>query len=258
MTSWPPEYDRIFLKQIDSTNAEAIRRSCFLEKSTWIMAELQTSGRGRRGRAWLMDRDNFAATLVLRTKISLKEAALKSFVASLALRYTFVRHCKNEGSFKLKWPNDVLLNGGKVAGILLESSGKGKFIDSLIIGIGANLASAPLRSEVDFSSGSPVSVKNVLGLQISPNDFLYTLARSFKYYDDEIKNTGFKGIKTEWLKHAAKLNEEVIARVGLKEIRGIFRDISDDGSLIIENLEGIKEIAAADVYFGEDKNAFSN
>ena len=145
MTSWPTEYDRIFLKQIDSTNAEAIRRSCFLEKSTWIVAELQTSGRGRRGRAWLMDRDNFAATLVLRTKISLKEAALKSFVASLALRYTFVRHCKNEGSFKLKWPNDVLLNGGKVAGILLESSGKGKFIDSLIIGIGANLASAPLR-----------------------------------------------------------------------------------------------------------------
>ena len=50
----------------------------------------------------------------------------------------------------------------------------------------------------------------------------------------------------------------MIARVGLKEIRGIFRDISDDGSLIIENLEGMKEIAAADVYFGEDKNAFSN
>ena len=128
----------------------------------------------------------------------------------------------------------------------------------MIIGIGANLASAPLRSEVDFSSGSPVSVKNVLGLQISPNDFLYTLARSFKYYDDEIKNTVFKGIKTEWLKHAAKLNEEVIARVGLKEIRGIFRYIYDDGSLIIENLKGMTEIAAADVYFGEDKNAFSN
>ena len=76
--------------------------------------------------------------------------------------------------------------------------------------------------------------------------------------EDEIKNTGFKGIKTEWLKHAAKLNEEVIARVGLKEIRGIFRDISDDGSLIIESSEGKQEIAAADVYFGEDKNAFSN
>ena len=258
MTTWPPEYDLIFLKQIDSTNAEGIRRSNFLEKSTWIMAEVQTSGRGRRGRTWLMDRDNFAATLVLRAELSLKEAALRSFVASLALRDTFVRHCKNEESFKLKWPNDVLLHGGKVAGILLESSGKGEGIDSLIIGIGANLTSAPTKGEVDFSSGSPVSVKKVLGLQISSNDFLYTLAHSFKYYDDKIKNSGFKEIKKEWLKHAAKLNEEVIARVGMKEIRGIFRDISNDGSLIIESLEGKKKIAAADVYFGEDKNAFSS
>ena len=95
-------------------------------------------------------------------------------------------------------------------------------------------------------------------MQISSNDFLYTLAHSFKYYDDKIKNSGFKEIKKEWLKHAAKLNEEVIARVGMKEIRGIFRDISNDGSLIIESLEGKKKIAAADVYFGEDKNAFSS
>ena len=70
MTTWPPEYDLIFLKQIDSTNAEGIRRSNSLEKSTWIMAEVQTSGRGRRGRTWLMDRDNFAATLVRRNGAS--------------------------------------------------------------------------------------------------------------------------------------------------------------------------------------------
>ena len=170
MTTWPPEYDLIFLKQIDSTNAEGIRRSNFLEKSTWIMAEVQTSVRGLRGRAWLMDRDNFAATLVLRTEISLKEAALRSFVASLALRDTFVRHCKNEESFKLKWPNDVLLHGGKVAGILLESSGKGEGIDSLIIGIGANLTSAPTKGEVDFSSGSPVSVKVLEDLLVSVDE----------------------------------------------------------------------------------------
>jgi len=251
MTSWPSEYDRIILNEVDSTNSEAIRRSKSLEKSTWIMAELQTLGKGRRGRSWLMSRDNFAATLVLKTNISIKEAALRSFVASLALRATFITYCKNEESFKLKWPNDVLLNGGKVAGILLESIGKEAFIDNLIIGIGANLANAPSRNEVDKSSGSPVSVFGELGIKVPPKDFLFTLAQHFKFYEDKIRNFGFIEIKKEWLKYAAKLNGQIIARVGSKQVKGTFINVNDYGSLVINTSKGIKEIAAAEVYFGE-------
>ena len=250
MISWPAGYDRIILKETDSTNAEAIRRIDTFSKPTWILTELQTSGKGRRGRTWLMPKGNFAATLVLKPQSSLRVAALRSFVASIALRAAFVVHCASSEKFKLKWPNDVLLSGGKVAGILLESIGKGPIVDSLLIGIGANLVSAPEIDELDFSySGSPVSIKQTLGLDISPVEFLTTLANQFKLYDDQIQSSGFHAIRTEWLSHAAKLNQTVIARFGSSEVKGIFEKIDDDGSLILKTSTGLKKIAAADVYF---------
>lgn len=252
MVSWPAGYDRIILKETDSTNAEAIRRIDSFSKPTWILTERQTSGKGRRGRAWLMPKGNFAATLVLKPQSSLRLAALRSFVASLALRSAFVIHCGSSDKFKLKWPNDVLLSGGKVAGILLESIGKGDKVDSLLIGIGANLVNSPEIQEVDLSSGSPVNIMKTLGVNIPPIDFLTTLANQFKVYDDKIRERGFDIIRTEWLSHAAKLNQMIIARVGSSEIKGIFENIDDDGSLILNTSAGIKKIAAADVYFEEN------
>ena len=252
MVSWPAGYDRIILKETDSTNAEAIRKIGSFRKPTWILTQLQTSGRGRRGRTWLMPKGNFAATLVLKPQSSLRLAALRSFVASIALRSAFVIHCGSDEKFKLKWPNDVLLSGGKVAGILLESIGKGSMVNNLLIGIGANLVSAPEMHEVDFSSGSPVSIKQTLGLDILPVEFLTTLANQFKIYDDQIQTKGFDVIRTEWLSHAAKLNQTIIARVGSSEVKGIFVKIDDDGSLVLNTSAGIKKIAAADVYFEEN------
>ena len=108
MVSWPAGYDRIILKETDSTNAEAIRRIQSFSKPTWILTERQTSGKGRRGRAWLMPKGNFAATLVLKPQSSLRLAALRSFVASLALRSAFVIHSRSSDKFKLKSPNEEM------------------------------------------------------------------------------------------------------------------------------------------------------
>ena len=252
MVSWPVGYDLVILKETDSTNKEAIRRIGSLKKPTWIITEIQTEGKGRRGRTWLMPKGNFAATLMLKPNTLIRESALQSFVMALAVRSSFIIHFGNSDKFKLKWPNDVLLNNGKVAGILLESIGKGREVDNLLIGIGINLANAPKTHEVDPSSGSPVSIKEELGLTLSPIDFLYTLADQYIIYDNKINNEGFDLIRSEWIAHAANLEKQIVARLGSTEIKGSFLKIDDNGTLVLKNSNGIKKITAADIHFEEN------
>ncbi|HDZ82183.1 MAG TPA: biotin--[acetyl-CoA-carboxylase] ligase, partial [Roseobacter sp.] len=151
--SWPDGYGCLIFDSVDSTLSEAARRASDLVGPTWILAQEQTAARGRRGRSWATPRGNFAATLMLRHGEEPASAALRSFVASLALRRAFVAITRDESAFALKWPNDVLLNGGKVAGILLESIG-----DHLAIGIGVNLAHAPGADQVEANALRPVSI----------------------------------------------------------------------------------------------------
>src|SRR6056297_3225873 len=142
MTDWPESYDRRVLAEVDSTNAEAARMATELTGPTWIMARNQTAARGRRGRGWANPAGNFAATLVLHPSEPPEQAALRSFVASLALYDGIVAATGRAQGLSLKWPNDVLLNGGKLAGILLESAGHGPRLSHLAIGIGVNLRNA--------------------------------------------------------------------------------------------------------------------
>ena len=118
---------------------EAARRLPDLRGPTWILALRQTAGRGRRGRAWTDPAGNFAATLVMRLDEPPARLALRSFVAALALHDALAAATGLPQGFALKWPNDVLLNGGKLSGILLESPGAGV----LALGIGVNLRHAP-------------------------------------------------------------------------------------------------------------------
>ncbi|MEM8581197.1 MAG: biotin--[acetyl-CoA-carboxylase] ligase, partial [Pseudomonadota bacterium] len=114
--SWPAGVEKRVLAEVDSTNAEAARIAPTLAGPTWILGLHQTAARGRRGRAWVNPRGNFAATLVMRPSEPPERVALRSFVAALALRDALVRATGQADAFALKWPNDVLLNGGKVAG----------------------------------------------------------------------------------------------------------------------------------------------
>ena len=95
MVSWPVGYDLVILKETDSTNKEAIRRIGSSKKPTWIITEVQTEGKGRRGRTWLMPKGNFAATLMLKPNTLIRESALQSFVMALAVRSSFIIHFGN-------------------------------------------------------------------------------------------------------------------------------------------------------------------
>ena len=117
----------------------------------WILAGEQTAGRGRRARSWASPRGNFHGTYVMKPTERLDVIALRSFAASLALREAFIAVTGLPNAFALKWPNDVLLNGGKIAGILLESAGSGKGISYLAIGMGVNVCAA-LRAKAAWES----------------------------------------------------------------------------------------------------------
>ena len=127
---------RHILESVGSTNAHGLQLAPTLRGPAWFLAHEQTAGRGRRARAWVSPRGNFHATLILHPREAASVVALRSFAAALALREAFVAVTDLPGAFTLKWPNDVLLNGGKVAGILLESQSSGAGVAHLAIGIG--------------------------------------------------------------------------------------------------------------------------
>lgn len=245
-TDWPEGYGRHVLAEVDSTNAEGVRRSATLDAPTWIMARRQTAGRGRRGRVWADPEGNFAASLVLRPAEGPGQAALRSFVAALAL-YDAVERVAPAAALALKWPNDVLLAGGKLAGILLESAGQGGRLAHLVIGIGVNLRDVP----AGLATGAvpPVSLRGQTGVEITPEAFLGHLAMAYARREAQFTREGFAPVRAAWLDRAARLGEEITARTGQGETVGRFETVDATGALVLSTPDGRRVIPAADVFF---------
>lgn len=247
---WPEGVSRHVLARTDSTNAEALRLAPGLSGPAWVLAREQFAGRGRRGRDWAMPAGNFAGTLVLRPKGGPLAAAQLSFVAALALYDALGDACGPSARLAIKWPNDVLLNAGKVAGILLESAGSGSGVQAVAVGIGVNLAAAPDAAQVEQRAISPVSVRGETGHSVTPEEFLDLLAPAFARWQAQLDTYGFTPIRNAWLARAAKLGEPIIARTGGSEHHGVFEGIDDHGALILKTAAGRQIIPAADVFFG--------
>jgi len=225
--------------------AEAARRVRELDKPTWVMARRQTAAKGRQGKSWVQPAGNLAATLIFRPDCTPAEAAKRSFLAANALFEALAIHV-DRSKLALKWPNDVLLDGGKVAGILLESTSRGPFVDWLSIGIGVNLANAPEDLGGAFP---PVSLHGAGGEDVLPETFLTVLADAYATQEGKLAAFGFPRIREDWLRNAARLGEEITARTGKETVRGLFDTIDQDGNLVLITSRGPRSLAAADVYF---------
>lgn len=234
------------LDSIDSTMAEAARIASAISGPTWIMAHQQTAGRGRRGKPWTAPAGNLNATLIMRPACTPQEAAQRSFVAANALYAALAIYVPAE-KLSLKWPNDVLLDNGKVAGILLESSGQAAQVDWLSIGIGVNLAHVP--QGVTDAAFAPTSLIKAGGWQVSAVDFLTTLAVAVEAEELKLATYGFDRIRADWLRNAARLGEVITARTGITELTGVFDTIDGDGNLVLITDKGPQAIPAAEVYF---------
>ncbi|MEL7300092.1 MAG: biotin--[acetyl-CoA-carboxylase] ligase [Pseudomonadota bacterium] len=224
--------------ELDSTMAEAERVSAELAAPTWILALRQTAARGRRGRSWQHPDGNFAATLVMPSPPP-AEAALRSFVAALALRDTL--EALAVADLALKWPNDVLVGGAKVAGILLETLPGAK----LAVGIGINLRHAPDPGLLEPHALPP----RALDLEAAPEEVLDHLAPTFAHWEARLVREGFGPVREAWLERAARLGEPIRARTAQTERQGIFETIDISGQLILSTPEGRLSLPAADVYF---------
>ncbi|MEM1235635.1 MAG: biotin--[acetyl-CoA-carboxylase] ligase [Pseudomonadota bacterium] len=232
------DWTTITLQTVDSTMAEAARRAPELMGPTWILAREQTASRGRRGRVWKQGVGNFAATLVMKAGTP-DRAALRSFVAALALADTF--EALGVRGIGLKWPNDVLVHGAKVAGILLESLPS----ERLAIGIGINLRHAPGTDEVEQEAVAPAT----LGVDAEPEEVLDLLAPAFAGWERQFQALGFAPIRTAWLARAARLGAVIRARTAQAEYDGTFETIDNSGQLVLSTAKGRLSIPAADVYF---------
>lgn len=245
-SNWPAGVGRVILPEIDSTNAEAARIAPGLSGPTWILALRQTRGRGRRGRDWRDPEGNFAASYVTRPGGPPDQVALRSFVAALALHDALITVTGRPEAFALKWPNDVLLNEGKLAGILLESIGHGAQVGHLVIGIGVNLRIAPVAEE---GAVPPVSLMGETGASVAPEEFLDLLAPAFARWEDQLVTYGFAPIRRAWLDRAARLGQVITARTVTESHTGTFEGIDATGALQLRDARGLRAIPAADVYF---------
>lgn len=246
----PAGYDAAVHDDIDSTNEEAKRcAACqgddYMPGPTWFIARSQSAGRGRRGRQWVSEAGNLYASLLIRPAGSAGEAALLSFAAALAVAEAIEDVTGVTHKLKCKWPNDVLYEGKKISGILLESASNAQGeLDWLVIGIGVNVAHFP--GDTDYAATS-IAAEGFP--QIAPPDLFAALARHMDGWLQTWRQSGFPPIRDAWLARAAGLGQAIVARTANEEISGRFQGLNPGGGLLIEMKDGtVREILAGDVF----------
>lgn len=246
MTGWPAGYGLLKLPEVDSTNEEARRRARAGEPGPlWITAARQTSGKGRRGRVWIAPPGNLSATLLVRPSRPAAVCAQLSFVAALAAADMLAKVLQG-GAIALKWPNDVLAGGKKIAGILLESETTADGVAAwLAIGIGINLKAFPNDTDLPATA-----VADLGATPPTPDDALLDLADAFAKWYEAWREGGFAPVREAWLARAHGLGSRIRVRLARDEITGVFRDIDDAGALVLGLPGGVeRKISAGEVFF---------
>ena len=240
----PPFFRLERFDRIDSTSDEAKRRaSAGAEEGTLIWALEQSAGRGRRGRAWHSPRGNLFCSLVLRPRSAAAEAAQLGFAAALAVAEACARALPADADIRCKWPNDVLLGGAKVAGILLESRADAEHgLDWLVLGIGINLAAHPEGTEY------PATSLAAAGATVTPEAMLPILAERLLAWYDTWRRQGFAPLREAWLARAFGLGAAIRVRLAAAEFGGRFAGLDEHGLLLLDGADGRKRIAAAEVF----------
>ena len=246
MSNLPKGYQLRHLAEVDSTNEEARRMAAAHETvPTWILADSQTAGRGRRGRAWQSPVGNLMTTLYLPISFDAVKAGQLAFVAGLALERTVSALIGERAQASLKWPNDVLVHGKKASGILLESAMRDNKIDWLAIGLGLNLAHHPDDTPYPATSLAAymdTPANNLAALEI--------LARAFDEVFRQWRNGGFGPVLQAWRAVAHGLGGPIVATLENEQFEGIFKDIDEKGALILQTAAGDTiTIDAGDVFF---------
>jgi len=234
---------------VDSTNAEARRRALAGEPGPlWIWSARQSQGRGRGGREWVSQPGNLFASLLIGLNCPLRVASQLALVAGIVAFDTIAKLIAYEGRSEvlLKWPNDVLLAGEKVAGMLLENvGGTNENRSVVVIGTGINLASYPENLP------QPAVSLATYGMTVTPADALEALAAStVEWLDRWGEGACFPTIRRAWLDRAGPTGRPLTVRVGSQEAEGVYGGLDADGALrLLMPGGGEYRVTAGDVFF---------
>ena len=228
---------------LGSTNAEALALSRAGERGPlWITAASQTAGRGRRGSAWVSKPGNLYASLLLTEPSVPAQAPQLSFVAALALHDAVAACAPSLGpALKVKWPNDLLLGGAKLAGILIE--GENAPVLTVVIGIGVNCAHHP--DDTPFPA-TDLAAARVL---VTPEQTFAALTEAMhRRLAQWARGEGFAAIRADWLKRAAGLGQDVRVRLPEREFSGLFQGLDDAGRLLVAQGGTVTPVTAGEVF----------
>jgi BirA family biotin operon repressor/biotin-[acetyl-CoA-carboxylase] ligase len=205
----------------------------------WLRAERQTGGRGRQGRAWASPKGNLYASTLVRLRPGDPQAATLALVTAVALEEVVSAYLPRAGAATIKWPNDLLLDGAKLSGILLERAD-----DAVVIGIGVNLAHHPTDLE------RPATSLAAHGAGPDPADFLETLADAFERWLGIWRVEGLAPVRARWMDRAHPIGTALTARLpDGTAIDGLFNGLDNEGALILRLADGAtRVIHAADVF----------
>jgi len=231
---------------VGSTNVEALALARAGERGPlWFVAHAQSAGRGRRGRVWTSPPGNLFATLLLTELDQTSAVAQLSFVAGLAV-YDAIADLAPTLAIRLslKWPNDVLCDGRKVCGILLEGESLAERETVVAVGIGVNCAHHPQDAEY------PATDLLSAGASLSPDMLFVGLSRTMMTRLTQWSDgAGFLQVRADWLARAEGLGRSVRVRLHNRELIGLFEALDERGYLIVRLADGSSEaIAAGDVF----------
>ncbi len=228
------ELREIYLENIDSTNLWAKNNIETLDDKTVVFAEAQTQGRGRLQRTWVdLGKGNLFMSLVLKPGENFDEcyANLTQYMSVTLCRVLEEYNIKPE----IKWPNDVLINGKKIAGILSEASVRGTKFRGLVLGVGVNLNA----DEKDFVKidKKVTSLNLELGKTINMTEFKNKLVSEFFANYEEFLAKGFEFIKKDYLQRANFLDKELCVSLINETKKGVAKGVTDKGELVLANGE---------------------
>ncbi|XIA63035.1 biotin--[acetyl-CoA-carboxylase] ligase [Bradyrhizobium sp. TZ2] len=242
--------------RIGSTNAEAMSRARDGERGPmWFVTTEQTAGRGRRQRAWIAPRGNLASSILEVMDVSPGVAATLGFAAGLSLegalqKLSIEANLRRAGAeplkYAMKWPNDVMADRQKLAGILLEAEAVAGNRLAVVVGIGTNVVAAP------EGTPTPATSLAALGVNVGAEEVFTALSETWVEFRGIWDNgRGFAEIRKAWLERTFGLGEPVAIQTGTATVKGSFDTIDETGCLIVRTAEGKRiPIAAGEVYFG--------
>lgn len=234
---------------VESTNSLAIElaKANIINHQQVILSDSQVSGRGRYGRVWDSPSGNLYFSLLLKTQKPVLESSQISFVASVAMGLAIAKLNAHRADIFYKWPNDIIINGKKVSGLLLESQMENNLPNFIVVGIGVNIISNP-KNTIYLSSSLAKEGFDLL----TPRDLLNLFLDQFSVIYQKWLSFGFGPVRNMWLERAYKLNQEVLVNLPNKKLSGYFRDLDKDGNLVLEVNNGQTFlVSSGEVFFGE-------